>query len=898
MAQTKEPRKTNTLFRKTYKDVVEKQVDENEYSLQMQEFAKNFSRLYLKNAGMKKSDVDVILDKDNLKILNGEKEIINIKLNENIISGKNHNLSKVGRAKDIIEIAEDIGVELEVTGMMLQNTKDEELNNRGFYISSKETAPTIMQSIEYSLSKLPTDDKDMVNYDIDDLNAPSEYSINLARRRTFLNNFKSIVDMETKAEILDEKVKNSMIDDVLEKMEIENEKSYYEESSILNVFAENSELNYSRPEMLILMHPEIIEKDNSLKNKFNEDGTLIEFDKLIELREKNKEDKRNNGNYKEETLERVTKEIDESFAELMYQKLLNNHSKFEIKDLRKRLGDDEFLKELDTILDVKARVRDDNYNLSVDFVDYALENREKILNNLNLDTKTRFNAVLENTKGDIEYRDNEYAKIEERLAFIKDIRQHVINTKGMEKKYTPQELEKSDNERDLRRINIVGLIGGAFAAIKTGASKTFEEWKKKRDERQKEYDEPVEIDVDIPEPSIKVSKEKEEKKVDKSTSKNIDKNNNDEKKDKTVEKEVSKEYEEEEHKEEPEDKTKIVNGPPGKDGKDGRDGVDGKDGEPGKDGKDGEPGGNTYIYNTYYTDQNKVEQNKREEPKNSEELTEKENEENNSTLEQEDLKQQDDKVIQDEEKDSKKTLENKTIPEDDEELDIQNPNEKEEEILDSEEISFTINGMSADEYEKEQYAQENRKEIEDNLKEETDDENIQAIDEENNGDKTKEEIKESMTQELINSKNILLEGLREQNQIEIDEYRKDLEKRVNDIIDSLDTNKYSIEELLRARDHLNEKIERDVLKKTQKKQESLDMIEASMNKYIERKSLEEKLFELEEKRAEFKKKELLISSIEKDAVKSLEDVEKEIEEVKSQMDDKQKEENNGYRNQE
>jgi len=206
--------------------------------------------------------------------------------------------------------------------------------------------------------------------------------------------------------------------------------------------------------------------------------------------------------------------------------------------------------------------------------------------------------------------------------------------------------------------------------------------------------------------------------------------------------------------------------------------------------------------------------------------------------------------------------------------------------------------MSADEYEKEQYAQENRKEIEDNLKEETDDENIQAIDEENNGDKTKEEIKESMTQELINSKNILLEGLREQNQIEIDEYRKDLEKRVNDIIDSLDTNKYSIEELLRARDHLNEKIERDVLKKTQKKQESLDMIEASMNKYIERKSLEEKLFELEEKRAEFKKKELLISSIEKDAVKSLEDVEKEIEEVKSQMDDKQKEENNGYRNQE
>lgn len=856
MAQTKEPRKTNTLFRKIYKDAVENQVDENEYSIQMQEFAQNFSKLYLKNAGIKKSNVDVILDKDNLRILNGEKEIINIKLNENIISGKNHNLSKVGKAKDIIEIAEDIGVELEVAGMMLQNTKDDELNNRGFYISSKETAPTIMQSIEYSLSKLPTDDRDMVNYDIDDLNAPSEYSINLARRRTLLNNFKSIVDMETKSEIVDEKVKNSMIDDVLEKIDIENGKSYYEENTILNVFAENSELNYSRPEMLILMHPEIIEKDNSLKNKFNEDGTLIEFDKLIELREKNKEDKRNNENYKEETLERVTQEIDESFAELMYQKLLNNHSKAEIKDLRRRLGDDEFIKELDTILDVKARVRDDNYNLSVDFVEYAQQNREKILNNLNLDTSTRFNDVLENTKGDIEYRDKEYAKIEERLGFIKDIRDHVISTKGMEKKYTPQELEKSDNERDLRRINLVGVIGGAFAAIKTGASKTFEEWKKKREERQKEYDEPVEIDIDIPEPTIDVSKDDN---VDKSIDKNIEKSI-DEEKNKSVEREINKENENDALKKEQEDNVKVVVGPAGKDGVNGKDGEPGKDGKGGIDGKDGEPGGNTYIYNTYYMDSKDKEDSK--------------------VAETDDIKEVDD---------------NETKLEDDEisnKEPISDLEDQEEEkiVEDADEISFTINGMPADEYEKEQESKESLEEMPEESQEEINDEDTQNIDENPNG------IKENMIEELVNSKNILMEGLREQNRIEIEEYRKKLEKKVDDIIDSLDTNKYSMEELLRARDHLNEKIESDVLKKTQEKKESLDMIEASMNKYIERKTLEEKLFELEEKRAELKKKEVLISSIEKDAVKSLEDVEKEIEEVKNKIDDKQKEGNNDYRN--
>lgn len=885
MAQTKEPRKTNTLFRKVYKDVVEKQVEEKEYAEQMQEFAVNFSKLYLKNAGMKKSDVDVVLDGDTLKILNGEKEIININLNENILSGKNHNLSKTGKAKNIIEIAEDIGVELEVTGMMLQNTKDEELNNRGFYISSKETAPTIMQSIEYSLSKLPTDEKDMIGYDVEDLNAPSEYSINLARRKTFLNNFKSIVDMETKSEILDEKVKNAMIDDVLEKMEIENEKSYYEEGAILNVFAENSELNYSRPEMLILMHPEIIEKDNSLKNKFNEDGTLIEFDKLIELREKNKEDKRNNGNYKEETLERVTQEIDESFAELMYQKLLNNHSKSEIKDLRKRLGDDEFLKELDTILDVKARVRDDNYNLSVDFVDYANQNKEKILNNLDLDTRTRFEDILENTKGDIEYRDKEYAQMEERLGFIKDIREHVVKTKGMEKKYTPQELEKADNERELRRINLVGLVCGAFAAVKAGTSKTFEDWKKKREERQRKYDESVEIDVDIPEPNIK------EEKADKETEKDKDSTKiSDEKEKNEDEKEVEPERQKNKDKQRDNDDVKVIVGPAGKDGKDGidgkdgkdgvdgkdgepgrdgKDGVDGKDGEPGKDGKDGEPGGNTYIYNTYYTNtkEEQTEKEVEENQKNSELNKEIENEEDvldesNALNTEEEVKED---VLEEEAETKTITIEENTIVE--------------------EELSFTINGRPAEEYEADIEEQ-------DDLGSENG-ENV----EENNKAETREEIKESLSQELMKSKEILLEGLREQNKIEIEEYRKELERKVDGIIDSLDTNKYSMEELLRARDHLNEKIENDVLEKTKQKQESLDMIEASMDKYIERKSLEEKLVELEEKRAELKKKEILIESIEKDAAKSLDDVEKEIEEVKSKINNKQKEGNNDYRNQ-
>ena len=95
---------------------------------------------------------------------------------------------------------------------------------------------------------------------------------------------------------------------------------------------------------------EIIEKFNSLKDKYNSDGTLIEFDKLIELREHNISNILSDSRYTEENKDEMVIGVRESFAGIMYEKLVNDHSEVEVLDLRKRLGDDKFIEELNTII--------------------------------------------------------------------------------------------------------------------------------------------------------------------------------------------------------------------------------------------------------------------------------------------------------------------------------------------------------------------------------------------------------------------------------------------------------------------------------------------------------------------------------------------------------------------
>ena len=541
-----QPREPKTLFRQNYNEIVKNQVSNDEYSIKVQEFAKMFANMYINKTSIGKVNIETDIDAGRLIVTSDSNPVIDIPLNEEILSGNRNSSNMVAKMRNLIEIAEDIGVELEVEAMRQQNIKDEEKNSRGFEISSKKTTPSIIESMNYSFRNLDINEEDLSKFDVDSLDIPSEYSIDLARRKTDLNLFKAMIGMETKSIKIDPTVKSEIINDFYDKVTKLNEKSYYEENEILKQSAENLELNYSKPDLLILMHPEIIEKENSLKNKYNSDGTLIEFDKLIELREKNKERKLKDGRYtNEETLNEVIEDIDDSFAEIMYQKLVNNHSKKEILDLRKRLGDDRFISELDKILEVKGRIRDDNYEISKDFLEFAEKNKEKIneglisdeyqqllkktnlssiaelkeyadnsfksenmwnpeimenldfsaidkLRNLSqnevknldgqLDAKLKFEELINNTKADIEIRDKEFEEMQARLDFIKDIRDNVQKTKGTVKLYTADELKKSDENRKNKRNRIVSKVGGFISNIKNGSKKTYEDLKQALEE--------------------------------------------------------------------------------------------------------------------------------------------------------------------------------------------------------------------------------------------------------------------------------------------------------------------------------------------------------------------------------------------------------------------------------
>lgn len=549
-----QPREPKTLFRKNYDEIVKEKISNDEYSIKVQDFAKMFANMYINKTSIGKVNIKTDIDAGRLIVLSDGNAVIDIPLNEEILSGNRNSSNMVSKMKDLIEVAEDIGVELEVESMRQQNTKDEEKNSRGFEISSKKTSPSITESMNYSLRKLDLNDEFLTEFNLDSLDIPSEYSVDLARKKTDLNLFKALIGMETKSIKINPTVKSEIINDFCDKVTKLNEKSYFEENEILKQSAQNLEFNYSKPDLLILMHPEIIEKENSLKNKYNSDGTLIEFDKLIELREKNKERKLKDGRYtNEETLNEVIEDIDDSFAEIMYQKLVNNHSKKEILDLRKRLGDEKFVNELDKILEVKGKIRDDNYKISKEFLEFAQKNKEKIneglisdeyqellkkmnlnsiselkeyvdksfssenmwnpelmenldfstidkLRSLNqsevknldnqLDAKLKFDELINNTRADIEIRDKEFEEMQKRLDFIKDIRDNIQKTKGTVKPYTVDELRKSDENRKNKRNKIVSKVGGFIANIKNGSKKTYDDLKQAVEEDiEQEYDE-------------------------------------------------------------------------------------------------------------------------------------------------------------------------------------------------------------------------------------------------------------------------------------------------------------------------------------------------------------------------------------------------------------------------
>ena len=142
---------------------------------------------------------------------------------------------------------------------------------------------------------------------------------------------------------------------------------------------------------------------------------------------------------------------------------------------------------------------------------------------------------------------------------------------------------------------------------------------------------------------------------------------------------------------------------------------------------------------------------------------------------------------------------------------------------------------------------------------------------------TADYTEKQMQQEIIES---LINHLEENNRNELEKYEQELNEKVDDIIDKLDVSKYSMEELAKAKEHLEQRVKEDVEAKRKTQLEYLDQIKESMYGQVARQERIQELNALIEEKAELvrkiKEKDILIKSIENDTAKSLKEVEDEI----------------------
>ena len=174
---------------------------------------------------------------------------------------------------------------------------------------------------------------------------------------------------------------------------------------------------------------------------------------------------------------------------------------------------------------------------------------------------------------------------------------------------------------------------------------------------------------------------------------------------------------------------------------------------------------------------------------------------------------------------------------------------------------------------------ENEKDIEENVKSEINDEEKSPAD---------------VQREIINS---LISNLEKRNQEELKKYEEELNLKADNIIESLDPNKYSIQQLYDARDHLNKKIDADIKSRKETLDGYLEFIKNSMNEQVLREENIQKvnslLKEKQELMQKIKDKEELIQSIENDTAKSLKAVEDEIAKLQEEKEKLENEKEEG-----
>lgn len=240
----------------------------------------------------------------------------------------------------------------------------------------------------------------------------------------------------------------------------------------------------------VAAHPNILNnrKFSTLAFEYDEDGTRFAFEELLDIRDDVYQSIKNNKKITEETRESMFKQVNAGFAQIMYNSLARS-SKEKIVDIRRRIGDTKFIKEIDYIHtgklnEIKEKVQ--KYNQYTEFFN---ANKKYLKPEKFKDISNQIDQLYINTGYEIHTDDKgqKYATINStQIDMLKKLGAKILDTKNQYPMYTPEELEESNRRRAQRKLELKEQLRDDFA------QRRFEQMKKQeREERLKQEQEEI-----------------------------------------------------------------------------------------------------------------------------------------------------------------------------------------------------------------------------------------------------------------------------------------------------------------------------------------------------------------------------------------------------------------------
>lgn len=271
------------------------------------------------------------------------------------------------------------------------------------------------------------------------------------------------------------RVETSIKQDNVEFNELKYESSFekYDRGDVTSAYVDE----YVAAKPKILQEKEF----SSLGFEYDTDGSRFSFEEVLELRDAAYETIKSNKKIKRETRQDMFRQVNSGFSQIMYN-ALRRSSPEKIIDIRRRIGDDKFIQEIDYIHtgkmnEIKEKV--EKYN---QYIEFFSKNRKIIDNKVFKSASGELDKLYEKTGYVVkidEVTGEKYDTINSKqIEYLKRLGQKIIDTKDKYPLYTEEEIKESDEKRKDSKAKYVEEMKDMYAQRK------FEHIKKREQEER------------------------------------------------------------------------------------------------------------------------------------------------------------------------------------------------------------------------------------------------------------------------------------------------------------------------------------------------------------------------------------------------------------------------------